>query len=60
MLPAPPTGNPYDYVDPSQPNRGSMGVVKAWDTLRFFWGGTAQQGFVDLVNIAAAGPDLLV
>lgn len=60
MIPAPPTGNVYDYIDPSQPNAGSMGVVKAWDTLRFFWGGTAQQGWQDLVNITAAGADMLV
>lgn len=60
MEPAPPSGNPYDYVDTSAPNPGSMGVAKAWDTLRWFWGGTAQQGWADLVNIAAAGPDMLV
>ena len=60
MLPPPPTGDPYDYVPGGIPNEGSVGVLKAWDTLRWFWGGTAQQGWLDLVNIERIGPDTLV
>ena len=60
MLPPPVTGDVYDTVPDSTTNRGSAGVLAGWNAVRWFWGGTAQQGWADLVNIVNIGPDTIV
>ena len=56
----PPTGDPYDLIPQGTTNPGFTGVLAAWNTVRWFWGGTAQQGWIDLINIQGIDAGTLV
>lgn len=60
MFPPPATGDPYTLIPAGAPNPGFQGVLVGWDSVRFFWGLAAQQGWMDLLNITNIGKVTLV
>ena len=48
MQQPPSSSDPYDFVDPSQINRGSLGCLVAWGFMREFWGGVINEAWSDM------------
>lgn len=58
MQQPPQADTPYDPFFSQLPNYGTLGVLGAWDQVRLFWGGVAQQGWLD-VEYAIQGGTLI-
>lgn len=54
----PPSGNPYDFVDPNASNAGLQGVQVAWDGIRYFWGTVVNEAVNDLQAAMGEGGTL--
>ena len=55
MQAPPDQGTPYDAFFQNIPNYGTIGVLGAWDAMRQFWGGVAQQGWTDIAYAIQGG-----
>lgn len=54
----PPSGNPYDFVQPGAGNFGLQGVQVAWDGIRYFWGTVVNEAVNDLQAALGEGGTL--
>ena len=55
----PPSGNPYDFVNPAASNVGLQGVQVAWDGIRYFWGTVVNEAVNDLQAALGEGGSLV-